>query len=88
MASRSSRFRPAKLRPGPSFAQALGLMRDGAILRFEYDQTRPSWSLGDQPISLETVNLLISCGDVQPDSDTLFPGAPAQCWRIRLRESS
>jgi hypothetical protein len=58
-------------------------MRGGAILRFEYDRTRPPWSLGGQSISLEIVSLLTSCGDVQPDPDALFPGTPAQSWRVR-----
>ena len=82
--SLSTRFRPPRLRPGPSFSEALQKLRDGAVLRLEYDQGHPSWSLGDgQPVSVELVNLLLSCQGIEPDRDGLLDDVPAQTWRLR-----
>jgi hypothetical protein len=87
MAARSSatRFRAAKLRPGLSFPVALERLRSGKVLRLEYYQGRPSWDLGGMSVAAETVALLIACGDVQPDNDTLIPGTPGQSWRLHKR---
>jgi hypothetical protein len=87
MAARSSatRFRAAKLRSGPTFPQALERMRAGRLLRLEYFQGRPVWEVGGLHVSPETVSLLISCGDIEPDNDTLIPGTPSQTWRLRKR---
>jgi hypothetical protein len=82
--SPSTRFKAPQPRSGLSFPAAIALLRNGALLRLEYDRGRPSWSLGDgQPVSPETVSLLISCGDIEPDDDALIPGTPSQTWRLR-----
>jgi hypothetical protein len=81
--SPAAQFRSSQKRTGPTFVEAIGRMKTGEVLRFAFDQTRPAWSLGNETISSEVITLLISCRDVEPDSDTLFDGAPAQTWRLR-----
>jgi hypothetical protein len=79
MAARSRR------RAGPSFARALEQMKRGAPLKFEFDRTRPVWSLGDESVSAEVVTLLLACREIEADADTLFPNTPAQVWRLRSK---
>jgi hypothetical protein len=81
--SSSTRFRPSNQRLGPSFAEAIGRMKTGEVLRFAFDRSRPAWSIGDESISTEVVSLLLSCREVEADVDTLFPNTPAQVWRLR-----
>lgn len=84
--SSSARFRPLRLRPGPGFAEAILRMRGGALLKFEFDHSRPAWVLDGQPISAETVSLLLATKEIEADEDMLFPGTPAQVWRFVKRE--
>lgn len=58
-------------------------MRDGALLRFEFDKSRPAWTLDGEAVSPEVVTMLIATKDFEADPDALFPGAPAQVWRVR-----
>jgi hypothetical protein len=81
--SSSTRFRPPRLRSGLSFVAALERMKAGAILGFEFDRTRPAWSIGDEAVSAEVVTLLLACREVEADVDSLFPHTPAQVWRLR-----
>ena len=79
----STRFRGPRLRPGPTFAQALERMRDGAVLRLEYDQGAPAWELGGLGIAPEVVALILACREVEAADDSLFAGVPCQTWRLR-----
>ena len=81
--SPSTRFRAPNQRPGPSFVQALALMRAGGLLQLTYIKGAPVWELGGFAISPETVALLACCQDVEPTGDALFSGAPGQTWRIK-----
>jgi hypothetical protein len=81
--SSSTRFRPPRLRAGPTFVQALRRLQAGKVLQLTYVRSLPHWDLDDRPVSPEVVSLLLGCSEVEPDPDALFPGAPAQCWRIR-----
>jgi hypothetical protein len=81
--SSSARFQSSKQRVGLSFAEAIGRMKAGEVLRFAFDRARPAWSIGDESISAEVVSLLLSCREVEADVDTLFPNTPAQVWRLR-----
>jgi hypothetical protein len=86
MARRSSspvRFRTPAQRPGVTFKMALEALHAGETLRLEYVNARPVWSLSDHPVSPEVASLLLSCGSVQPDADSLFADTPPQSWRIR-----
>jgi hypothetical protein len=84
MPTRSSvRFRAPRLRPGPTFAQATERMRGGALLRLEYRQGAPAWTLDSVDVALEVVALVLACGEVEPDNDSLFAGAANQTWRLR-----
>ena len=86
MAARSSStalFRSSQKRMGPTFPVAIGRMRDEALLRLEFDQSRPAWMLGGEAVSAEVVTMLIATKEIEADPDALFPGAPAQVWRVR-----
>lgn len=62
--------------------RALSAMRKGALLRLEYRNGRPSWSLsGGKTVSVEVANILIHHALVVPAGDALFPGHPGQTWR-------
>ena len=82
--SKSIRFRTPQLRSGPSFGEAIASMRDGAVLRLEYDKGAPVWSLGDgQPVSPEVTALILASGGVEAADNALIPGTPCQTWRYR-----
>jgi hypothetical protein len=54
-----------------------------ALLRLEYRQGAPVWTLGGVDIAAEVVALVLACGEVEPDNDSLLAGAPGQTWRLR-----
>ena len=82
--SSSGRFRAARQRGGLGFTEAVGRMKSGSVLRLEYQNGRPAWSLsGGQDLSPETVSLLLATKEIEADGDTLFPNTPAQVWRLR-----
>jgi hypothetical protein len=85
MPTRSSapRFRVSRLRPGLGVNRALERMKADALLRLEYVQGAPSWSLGGEPVSPETVSILFATNAIEPDNVSLFAGAPCQTWRFR-----
>jgi hypothetical protein len=58
-------------------------MKVDALLRLEYVQGAPSWSLGGEPVSPETVSVLFATNAIEPDNDSLLAGAPGQTWRLR-----
>jgi hypothetical protein len=58
-------------------------MRAGAPLQLQYVQSKPVWEISDLGVDPEIVVLLISCKEIEPADDALFPGAPAQTWRLR-----
>ena len=80
--SPSTRFRPPKLRSGPSFAVALKLMREGKLLTLEYYQGKPRWEVGGQSIAAEVVSLLLACRAVESNDAALLPDTPSQSWRL------
>ena len=78
------RFRVPQSRSGLSFSEAMAQMRDGAILRLEYDKGAPSWSIGDgQPVSPEVTALILASGGVEAADNALIPGTPCQSWRLK-----
>jgi hypothetical protein len=79
----STRSRAPRLRPGPTFAQAIERMRGGALLRLEYLKGAPVWTLGGVDVAPEVVALVLACGEVEPDNDSLLAGAPGQTWRFQ-----
>jgi hypothetical protein len=79
----STRFRAPQSRSGPTFAQAIERMRSGALLRLEYRQGAPAWTLSGVDITSEVVALILACGEVEPDNDSLLVGTPGQTWRLR-----
>lgn len=79
-----TRFRSPRQRPGPDFPEALERLRSGAVLRLEYQNGRPSWSIGDgPPVPPEVVALLLGCKEIEAAGDGLFDGAPSQTWRLK-----
>jgi hypothetical protein len=81
--SLSTRFRAPRVRPGPSFPEALARLKAGGVLRLTYIRNAPVWDLDDFPVSPEVVSLLTFCSEVAPDNDGLFDGAAPQSWRLR-----
>jgi hypothetical protein len=82
--SQSTRFRPAKLRSGPSFAQALERLRGGGRLSLTYFQNKPVWEIDGWTVSPEIISLLLASHSVVPDGDALIPDMPSQsCRRSR-----
>ena len=84
MAARSSatQFRSSQKRSGPSFGEAIERLRNGGLLRLEYDRSKPAWTLDDQAISPEVVTIFLSCGEVEAADAGLFDGAAGQTWRV------
>jgi hypothetical protein len=79
----TARFRPARLRSGMTFAQAIQSMRGGAVLRLEFQSGQPRWDLAGLEVAVETVALLLASREIVPDDDTLFERGLAQTWRAR-----
>jgi hypothetical protein len=61
---------------------ALAAMRRGEELHLQYENGRPSWSLGSgRNVAAHIAALLMNNPSIVPAGDSLFPGSLSQTWR-------
>jgi hypothetical protein len=73
---------------GSTRQAVLGAMRDeGEVLSLAFEDGKPTWRLlnSGRRISAKTARRIVSCVDVQPSDDALFPGMLAQTYVARAR---
>jgi hypothetical protein len=63
--------------------RALSAMRKGALLRLQYRDGRPSWSLDGRPVPANVANILVDHALVMPTSGALFSNLFGQEWSYR-----